>query len=296
MNQYKSFIYILPAIVFWSTAPVIVKLFLNNIDIYQIIFLMCLLASICLYVIMLIMKRTHIIHQYHRSDYLHFALMGFFGIFLYFQFFFFGFFLTSAQETYVLNYTWPIWMICFTIILSKDKMKMRNIMSIILGFCGVLLIITKGNFLAFSASNLLGYIFALLSAICYGLFSAIGKNEDRDPISSMFFYFLFSSVYAFIFLCLFSNLPILSIWESTAIFWLGICSCALAFVFWFKALHYGKTSLLANIVYITPFFSLFFIYIFIVEQIQITSFFGLMIIALSIFIEKEDINYSVESY
>jgi len=292
MNKYKPYIYILPAIIFWGSAPAIVKLSLISIDIFQITFMMFLLASIGLFLINLIMGKFDIIKSYNFKDYLHFAFMGFIGIFLYFLFLFNGFFYASTQEAYIINYTWPIWMIMFTIFITRDKIHLRNILSISISFIGLFIIITKGNLVSFSSENLIGYIFALFSAICYGLFSAMGKNEKRDTMNSMFFYFLFSSFYSLFFLLYFSKIPILTIIESTAILWLGICSCALGFLFWFKALHYGNSSELVNFVFLTPFISLFFIYLFIIEQIQVTSIIGLIFILASIFIEKIDIIYN----
>jgi drug/metabolite transporter (DMT)-like permease len=288
MKKYKPYIYILPAIIFWGSAPAIVKLSLISIDIFQITFLMFLLASIGLFLINLVMGKLNIIKLYTIKDYLHFAFMGFIGIFLYFLFLFNGFFYSSTQEAYIINYTWPLWMIMFTIFIARDKIHLRNILSISISFFGLFIIVTKGNLFSFTSENLIGYIFALFSAICYGLFSAMGKNERRDPINSMFFYFLFSSFYSLFFLLYFSKIPILSLWESTAILWLGICSCALGFLFWFKALRHGKSSELVNFVFLTPFISLFFIYLFIIEQIQTSSILGLFLILIAIFIDKTD--------
>lgn len=291
MQNYKSYLYIIPAIIFWGSAPAIVKLSLSNIDVFQITFFMFLLASIGLFLLIAMMGKLPTLKKYRLKDFIHFALMGFIGIFLYFQFLFHGFYHASAQEAYIINYTWPVWLILFTIILTKDKLQMKNILSLSISFIGLFIIITKGNILSFSLENSLGYIFALLSAICYALFSAIGKKEQKDPINAMFFYFLFSSIYAFIPLMMYSELPALSIKESTAITWLGLFSCALGFLFWFKALHHGNTSELVNIVFLTPFLSIFFIYIFIVEQIQITSIYGLILVLLAVIIDKMEIIY-----
>lgn len=288
MENRIIYVYIISAIVFWGSAPAIIKLFLTNLDVFQITFFMFLLATICLFFLIFIRGKYKQFFLKDIKEYLYYALMGFIGIFLYFQFLFIGILHSSVQEAYVINYTWPLWMVIFSIILLKDHIKIRNILSILIGFIGLLVIITNGDLIGFTSEKILGYISALLSALFYGLFSALGKKYTKDITISIFYYFLFSSLYSCIFLMLFSSVPTMTFQESTAILWLGIFSCAFGFLFWFKSLQFCNTSELVNYMFITPFVSLSFVYLLIIEQVQWSSLVGLCIIIIAIFIDRID--------
>ena len=83
----------------------------------------------------------------------------------------------------------------------------------------------------------------------------------------------------------FSSVPSLSLSQLVALSWLGIFANGLAFVFWFKALRYGDTAKMSNIVYTTPFLSLIYSYFLIGEDILFTSLIGLLFIVLGIVIQ-----------
>ena len=60
---------------------------------------------------------------------------------------------------------------------------------------------------------------------------------------------------------------------------------AVAFIFWFKALEYGETAQMTNMVFLTPFISLIYIYFLVGEQILPSSIVGLIFIVLGIVIQ-----------
>ena len=68
--------------------------------------------------------------------------------------------------------------------------------------------------------------------------------------------------------------------------WIGIFSSGGAFLLWFLALKYGDTSKIANIAFLTPFFSLIYIYFLLHESIQIYSIVGLLFICIGILIQN----------
>jgi drug/metabolite transporter (DMT)-like permease len=45
-----------------------------------------------------------------------------------------------AQEAFIVNYTWPIWVVIFAVIILKEKINKRKIIAIILGFIGVYIV------------------------------------------------------------------------------------------------------------------------------------------------------------
>lgn len=274
------------SILFWSSAPSIAKICLSTLDTFQVMFFMFLISSLSLFLISLYTGESKIIIKYRMRDYYYFAFMGFIGVFFYFFFLLNSFINTNVQEVYLINYTWPIWMMIFTVVIFRTNISLINILSVLLGFIGMLVVISKNGVFHYSYDNSISYIFGFISAILYGLFSSMGKKDKRNPISSMFFYFLFSFALSTIFLLKYSTIPSFSLFEIIGLSWLGLFSCALGFLFWFKAIQYGNPLDLANFVYLTPIVSLIIIHILLREPFQIQTFVGLSIILLAIFVNK----------
>jgi drug/metabolite transporter (DMT)-like permease len=128
-------------------------------------------------------------------------------------------------------------------------------------------------------------MFAIGCSFSYGLFSVLGKKKDYDRYVSMMFYYLFSSIFSAIPVLIYSGLPRISTIQLTGVVWLGVFANGIAFVFWFLALKYGDTAKMSNIVFLTPFLSLVYIYFLLGEEILVTSLLGLIFIVLGIFIQ-----------
>jgi drug/metabolite transporter (DMT)-like permease len=213
--------------------------------------------------------------------------MGFIGVYLYYICFYAALVYSTAQEAFIVNYTWPIWVIIFALVFLKETLSARKIVAILLGFIGVYFVMTKGQFVFLSVSNVKGHIFALIGALCYGLFSVLGKKCKYEQITSMFLYYAFSFIFILITVLLFSNIPMLSGSEFIGLFWIGAIASAIGYVTWFKALKYGHTSKMSNFIFLTPFMSLIFIYFLVGEQILISSFIGLIFMILGILFQSK---------
>ncbi len=102
----------------------------------------------------------------------------------------------------------------------------------------------------------------------------------------MFIYFVTALVFITPTLFLFSSLknPSLHIW-----LWLllnGFLVNGISYIFWFKALEYGDTSVTSNALYLTPFLSLVYIALFLGEKILLSSVVGLVIIVIGIILQS----------
>ena len=74
--------------------------------------------------------------------------------------------------------------------------------------------------------------------------------------------------------------------ELLGLVWLGAFTSGFAFVFWFLALKYGDTAKMSNIILLTPFISLVYIYFLVGEKILPSSMVGLAVIVLGILIQS----------
>ncbi len=287
MNKSKlAYIYISFAILGWASTAAVVKLLVQELSNLQVIFYSFIFSVISLFGIVLFQKKLHLLKQYSKKDYLKMMGLGTLGCFIYFILFFGAFMYASAQEVFIINYLWPIMVVMFAIIILKERLSPLKILGILLGFFGVYIVATQGNLLSFSFTNLKADVLAILGAVSYGLFSVLGKKYNYERFTSMLIYYITGFILITITVFFFSSFPKLTFLQLIGIVWLGIFSNALPYVFWFKALEYGDTSRMANLIFLTPFLSLVYIYILLTEKILLASFIGLAAIVAGILVQS----------
>jgi drug/metabolite transporter (DMT)-like permease len=271
-------------VLLWGSIPAVVKLLLSSLNSFQILLLITLFATICLFIIVIIQQKLDFIKKYTAKDYCQLALLGFIGVFLYHVLLFTGLTFAPAQEAFIINYTWPIWVAVFAVIFIKEKIDIKIILTILLCFIGVYIVISKGEFLTLTSFNAKGDFFALTGAISYGLFSVLVLKKNYEILTSMMFYFGFSFVYSLIATVSFSTIPTFELNEIIGLIWMGVFATGLAFVFWFLALKHGDIIEMSSIIFLTPFTSLIYIHFLLGEEILLFSVIGLIIIILGIFL------------
>lgn len=288
MNAEKksSYIYVAMVVFLWSPSPAIGKLLLRNLNSLQVLFFTFFIATTSLFIIVLYQKKLTVIKEFHLKDYLTFAYMGFIGVFLYNIFLFTGLMYSSAQEAFIVNYTWPVWVVIFAMIIIKEPFTVKKMIAIILGFLGVYIVVAKSGLFSLFVTHGKGDLCALAGALSYGLFSVLGKKHNYDRYISMMFYYGFSFIFILIVTVLFMQIPAVTIFDFLGFLWFGVFTSGLAYVFWFLALQYGDTATMSNIVFLTPFLSLIFINILVGEEILFSSIIGLILIVLGILIQS----------
>lgn len=284
-----AYIYVLLAALFWGSTAAVGKLLLTGLSNFQLLFLANFFAFIGLFIIVTIQGKLKVIKSYQKKDYLSFAWLGFLGVFLYYFFIFGALELLPAQEAFIINYLWPIMVMVFAVLILKEKVTWLKIIGLVSSFMGVVIVATKGNFSSFNFDSSLGIFLAIAGAVSYGLFSVLGKKQHQDQFISTMFYYFFASLYSLVAVLLFSDIPqISSLNQLLGLLWLGIFTNGLAFVFWFLALKHGDIAKMSNIIFLTPFISLVYIYFLLGEQILLSSIIGLVIIVAGILIQSAE--------
>ena len=236
--------------------------------------------------IVLFEKKTRVLTSYSISDYTKTGVLGFLGTYLYYVLLYAALALTSASEGFILAYTWPMLVIIIAFPLLRERLTIKKICSILMSFFGIVVIVTHGSIFALSFTSLQGDILALGGSAVFALFSVLGKKYQYDQVVSVFIYFVTALVLITPTLFLFSSLKIPSfhIW-----LWLllnGFLVNGISYIFWFKALEYGDTSVTSNALYLTPFLSLVYIALFLGEKILLSSVVGLVIIVVGIILQS----------
>lgn len=282
----KAHLFAAGSILLWGSTASVIKLLLVNLNSIQILFFASLFATVFLFTVSFFQGKLPLLKGFRGIDYAWFASMGLLGVFVYYVCLYLALSYLPAQEAFIINYLWPIFIVIFAVLFLKERFTITKLIATLLSFAGVAIVTSKGNLSSLDFASPLGVFLAVVGAAAYGLFSVLGKKRDYDRFLSMAFYYLATFVYCSITLLLFDSIPSISAVQLLGLMWVGIGTSGLAFTFWFLALKYGNTSKIANLAFITPFLSLVYIYFLLGEAILPSSIFGLALIALGILVQN----------
>lgn len=244
----------------------------------HLIALSSLIATVGLLGVIIATKRTHLIREYASTNWKMLFFSGFLGTFLSNWLFVEAIQRLLAQDASILYYLWPLFVVIFSAILSNHSISLRSAIGLLISFAGVIIVITQGNIFSLMFGDILGIIFAVGSALSYGLFLVLAKHEKIDPMVGSFFYYTVASLF---------SLPIAFLTVSTldfysinwiGILWIGLGVSTIGLVAWITALQKGDSARIANYGFLIPFISLVYIYFLTGENIHVTSIAGLCLV------------------
>jgi len=222
-----------------------------------------------------------------KSDLIHSAFLGFLNPFLYYFILLKAYSILSAQLALSLNYIWPITLVLLSIPLLKQKIGLKSIICILISFLGVIIIANRGSFTSIETPNTLGVILALGSSIIWALFWIYNMKDKREDLNKLFFNFTFGFIYCLISLWILGEFHLPDSKSLGAAIYIGLVECGIAYVFWLKALNLSSsTDKIGNLVFLSPFISLFLIHLFIGETIYLSTWVGLIFIVTGILLQK----------
>jgi len=211
--------------------------------------------------------------------------------FLYYLILFEAYSRLRAQEAQALNYTWAIVLSVFSVILLKERFRLKDMIALVISFCGVIVISTKGRVWDLHFDDAFGTALAAGSSIIWALYWIINMRDKRntiDKLSGNFFLgFVFVSVLAIIGRMQLMHPEGRMLPALLAGIYVGIFEMGLTFVLWMKALQTSEnTAKVANLIFITPFLSLLFIRFALSESIHVATIIGLCLIIASNLLQK----------
>jgi len=288
-NQTRGILFALGAIFFWSTAATAFKLALRYMDFIHLLFFASITASVFLFICLLVQKKLHLLKELSLKEYFISAPVGLLNPFLYYLVLLKAYSILPAQIAQPLNYTWPIMLVLLSVPFLGQKLYFRSLLAIIISFSGVLIISSQGqNILNFKIDNQLGIILATGSSLLWAMFWILNVKNKKDEILKLFLNFSFSVPFILIVLIIFS--PPIRIPDIRGLFpavYVGLFEMGLAFALWLKALKLSPTNeRISNLVFISPFLSLIFINIFLGEKIYLSTWSGLILILVGIYIQQ----------
>lgn len=285
-NNVKSIILALSAVIFWSTVATAFKIALKSVDCLNLLLYSSLFSLLFYTIIIFVTKRVKNVLQITSRDLLLSGFMGFLNPFLYYLVLFKSYSLLKAQEALSLNYTWAIILTLLISFVHKKKIRLLSYLALLISFFGVFVILSKGKILTLQPSNTFGAFLAISSAFVWGSFWVINTISKTEAISRMFFNFLFGTLFIYFYYLLNGNFKLFEPTATLPILYISLFEMGITFIIWNKALVITKKpAFVNNLIYLSPLISIIFINIVLKEEIELSTFVGLMLILAGILLQ-----------
>lgn len=286
-QQQKAYLFALSAILLWSTVGSAFKISLRYISFIELLFYAAFVSAITLFVVLVFSRKLQLILKLKPANFLRAALLGFLNPFLYYVFLLQAYNLLLAQEAGTLNYIWPVVLVLLSIPLLKQKIGWVSFLAILISFLGTVIIGTQGQLFSLKFSNAVGVGLALGSAIFWALFWIFNVKDKTDAVVKLFLNFVFGLIYIAIYLLATSGFKQPSINGLAGAAYIGLFEMGITYILWLTALKLSLTTAkVSNLVYLSPFISLFFIRFAVGETILISTVIGLTLIVGGILIQQ----------
>ena len=187
--------------------------------------------------------------------------------------------LLPAQQAQAINYTWAITLSLMAIPLLGQRMYGRDIAAAAAGYCGVLIIATRGDLLSLEFDSLPGVLLALLSTVLWAGYWISGLRHPRDGTVSLCLNFLLAVPICAMLCAVFSSFAPPAWQGLAASVYIGLFEMGVTFLLWSTALKSAsRVARVGNLIFLSPFMSLVFIQLILREDIHPATLVGLCLI------------------
>ena len=292
-DQKQAMLYGLATVLLWSTVATAFKLALADLAPAQMLLVAVSASVLVIGLILAGQGRFRLAFQLSRRQYLQSIGMGLINPCLYYFLLFGAFDRLPAQEAQPLNYTWALVLAYLSVPFLGQKLRRLDILAGLVCYAGVVVIATRGQVTSLSFSDPLGVSLALGSTLVWAGYWILATRDTRDPVVGLFLNFLF-------------GLPVIALvcWQTAgldfigqglggslaAAVYVGVFEMGIAFVLWSRAMKKAEnTSKVSNLIFISPFLSLVFIYFILGERILPSTYVGLVLIIGGLWLQQSKI-------
>ena len=283
----RAYLYGLAAVLLWSTVASAFKLSLRYLDYAQLLLYACAVSTLVLGVVVVVQGKGVLLLAGGHRAWLRSLGLGLINPLVYYLLLFSAYERLPAQEAQPLNYTWALTLTLLSIPLLKQRPSWADLLAGLVCYSGVFVISTRGDVLGLHFSDPVGVVLALGSTVLWALYWIFNTRDERDTVVRLFLNFALALPFVFLY-CLVESTP----WPvSTAGLWgaayIGVFEMGIAFVLWQQALHYAKNAAqVGNLIFVSPFLSLVFIYFFVGEEILLSTFVGLVLVVAGLLLQQ----------
>ena len=286
-NQKKAMLFGLITVLLWSTVASAFKITLSHFAPIQMVLIASLTSIVLILGIAYQQKKLHLLKQYFIKQPLFYLTLGVINPFLYYLVLFKAYDLLPASQAQALNYTWAITLTLLSVPFLGQKIRKKDWVAILFSYTGALIIATKGDLLGLNFESPLGVALALLSTLIWASYWIINARNNNDPIVSLLLGFLLSLPFTFIATALLADFNFDSVEGILGAIYIGLFEMGISFILWLMAIKLAtNTAQVSNLIFISPFISLFLLSRIVGEEIHPSTFIGLVTIIVGLVIQQ----------
>ena len=277
-NKTKSIFLVLACVMCWALVPVVAKFGQSNLDNHQFLFWSSLVSFLSLLAITALKRKLPEYKSYSIGDWLYVFFLGLLGTYIYYLLLYFGYAETAGMDVLVVQYTWPLMIGVFSVLILKEKLCIKRIAAIILGFLGVIVVLSKGDLSAISISNVEVILWVFAGASCFALYSVLSKKVDKEPLSVVTMYFFAAVIASFLSMFYFSEFAFPSQDDILPIAVNGFLVNGVSYLFWVWALKLSPASFVAPFTFLSPVLAAFYLIVIFDEPMLVAYVVGLALV------------------
>jgi len=289
-NQKQAMLYGLATVLLWSTVATAFKLALRELAPVEMLLIACTSSVLVIGIILMIQGRWHQVFSLSRRQYAQSFGMGLINPCLYYFVLFGAFDRLPAQEAQPLNYTWALVLAYLSVPFLGQRLRKTDILAGLVCYAGVVVIATRGAVTSLSFSDPLGVSLAIGSTVIWASYWILATRDTRDPVVGLFLNFLFGLPVIALICGLTEGFNLPGPGTFAAAVYVGGFEMGIAFVLWSYAMKKAEnTSRVSNLIFISPFLSLVFIYFILGEQILPSTYIGLVLIVAGLWLQQKKV-------
>ena len=287
-SKTKAIIYTLICVALWGLIPVVSKLGQASLDNHQFLFWSSVVSFIAFLVATVTVKKSKEFLSYKPGDWISAIVLGFLGTYLYYILLYFGYANAQGLEVLVLQYSWPIFIVLLSVFILNEKLTPRRGLAVLLGFVGVALVLTKGNFAEIHLDNYFVDMLVIGAALSFGLFSVLSKKVNLEPYTMITIFFLTASIASLVSMLWLSDFSLPTKDSIVPVLVNGLFVNGFSYIFWIKALKETEASFVAPFVFLTPVLSALYLIVFFQEPLLPVYSIGLLAVIIGGLLNKDE--------
>ena len=278
-NQHKAYLFALSAVLLWSTVATAFKISLRYLDVFQLLLVASVTATLCLLLVVLLTGRLNSLAELGKRDYLRLAGLGILNPFCYYLVLFKAYDLLPAQVAQALNYTWAITLMLLSVPILKHRITRFDCIATVICYSGVIVICFSGGQFPAGELSTAGTLLALGSTVIWAFYWLLKTKDRVDPVLGLFVSFLFSIPFIAAACWFLSDPGSLGVNGILAGVYVGLFEMGITYILWLAALRLSQAAAkVSTLIFLSPFISLIFISRILGEAIAVTTIMGLALI------------------
>jgi drug/metabolite transporter (DMT)-like permease len=287
-RQRRAYAYALASVLLWSTVASAFKLGLRRLEPDALLLWSSLASTIVLGLALLRSGSFARLRETTPGAAGRSALLGFLNPFLYYVVLFRAYDRLPGQMAQPLNYTWALAIALLSAPLLKQKIRPLSFLAILVSLFGVLLISTRGDLRSLRVEEPLGVGLAVGSSLIWAFFWIFNLRDHRDERVKLFLNFAFGTLFTFAFCLVTGRLVLPTPAGFLAAGYVGCFEMGLTFLLWLQALRLSRTTAaVSNLIFLSPFVSLFLLRFVVGEALAPSCFLGLTCIVAGIVLQQK---------